>query len=191
MANDSHMPSFGAPAFCLSAPSSQCAPSLLPQQKQLKISKRCWTLDSLRGVALSSIKNSAIQQPSLSRESQKSSRHSPETDRPRAGPLFAAGEYQAYDNPSGDALQFVCRRKTFEALFAPLCGRLWVLLRHVLVGARSTKRFRWPAHFNASTPSRSYTMIFRAWITMISDAVVPPVIRFSAKASPFSPVTHY
>jgi hypothetical protein len=50
------------------------------------------TLDSLRGVALSSIKNPAIKQPFLPRESQKLSRHSPEADRPRVGPLFAEGE---------------------------------------------------------------------------------------------------
>jgi geranylgeranyl pyrophosphate synthase len=34
-------------------------------------------------------------------------------------------------------------------------------------------------------------MIFRVWITMISDAVVPPATRFSAKASPCSRVTLY
>ena len=49
-------------------------------------------LDTLRGVALSSIENRVIQQLFLSRESQKLSRHSPEADRPRAGPLFAEGE---------------------------------------------------------------------------------------------------
>jgi hypothetical protein len=49
-------------------------------------------LDTLRGVALSSIKNLAIQKPFLLRESQKLSRHSPEADRRRAGLLFAEGE---------------------------------------------------------------------------------------------------
>jgi hypothetical protein len=37
-------------------------------------------LDTLRGVALSSIKNPEIKQLFLSRESQKLSRHSPEAD---------------------------------------------------------------------------------------------------------------
>jgi hypothetical protein len=49
-------------------------------------------LDTLRRIALSSIKNRAIQQLFLSRESQKLSRHSPEADRSRAGSLFAEGE---------------------------------------------------------------------------------------------------
>jgi hypothetical protein len=79
-------------------------------------------LDSLRWIALSSIKNRAIQQPFLSRESQKLSRHSPEADRPRAGPLFAEGESEAHDSSPGDALQFVCRRQTFAADSVPGCG---------------------------------------------------------------------
>ena len=72
-------------------------------------------LDTLRGVALSSMKNRAIQQPFLSREFQKLSRHSPEADRPRAGALFAEAEYQTCDASPGDAVQFVCGRKTFAA----------------------------------------------------------------------------
>jgi drug/metabolite transporter (DMT)-like permease len=34
LANDSRTPSFGAPAFCLSGPSLQCAPSLSPRRKR-------------------------------------------------------------------------------------------------------------------------------------------------------------
>src|SRR4029450_2914441 len=106
LANDSRMPSFGAPASCLSVPSLQCAPSPSPQQKQLKIFEaRERMLDALRGVALSSIKVRAIQQPFLSRESQKLCRHSPEADRPGLGPPFAEGEYEAQNASPGDALQ--------------------------------------------------------------------------------------
>src|SRR5260370_39202187 len=41
LANDLRTPSFGAPGFCLSVPSLQCAPSPSPQQKQLKIFEGC------------------------------------------------------------------------------------------------------------------------------------------------------
>src|SRR5206468_7970613 len=118
MANDSHTPSFGAPAFCLSVPSSQCAPSPSPQQKQLKIFEGCEPMldagQSARGciIEYQELSNSAVV---FSRESQKLSRHSPEADRPRSGPLFAEGESEAHDASPGDALQFVCRRQTFAA----------------------------------------------------------------------------
>jgi len=81
----------------------------------LKAPNECWTLDTLRGVGLSSNRNLAIQAAVLSRESQNLSRHSPKTDRPRAGPLFAEGEYETHDASPVDALQFVCRRQTFAA----------------------------------------------------------------------------
>jgi Geranylgeranyl pyrophosphate synthase len=60
-----------------------------------------------------------------------------------------------------------------------------------LVAARSKMHFRWRARLNASTRTRLCTMIFRAWITMISDAVVRLATRFLAKASPCSRVTLY
>src|SRR5262245_15277473 len=80
-------------------------------------------LDTLRSVAISSIKNPAIQQPLLSRESQRLSRHSPEADRPRIGPVSAESEYEASDAAPGDALQFVCRRQTVAADSVSGCGR--------------------------------------------------------------------
>jgi hypothetical protein len=79
-------------------------------------------LDSLRSLALSSIKNRAIQEPFFSRESQKLSRHSSEADRSRAGPLFAESEYEAHDNSPSYALQFVRRRQTFAADSVSGCG---------------------------------------------------------------------
>src|SRR4249919_869751 len=115
-------------------------------------------LDTLRGVALSSIKNPGIQQP-FSHVNLKN---------------YLATRQKLIDRaldrylPKANRKPTTLHRAMRYSLFAggkrlrPIC--VWLRLK--LVAAGSTMHFRWRARLNASTRTHSCTMIFRAWITM-------------------------
>ena len=139
-------------------------------------------LDTLPGVALSSIKNPAIQQP-FSHVNLKN---------------YLATRQRMIDRtldhflPKANATPPTIH-KAMRYSFSPgenASGRFSVSRPLKPLAARSIMRCPSPARLNASTPTHSFTMIFRAWITTISGGVARHATRFSAKASPCSQATH-